>query len=106
LNNLCWWGSVYGYAEQVVDGPCQWAIDLASEDRVALKRDGRGLARALSGDVPGAIEDFETYVVWGRENGEPLDVLARQEDWIRRLEGGEDPAQVFDVETLEALKLE
>jgi tetratricopeptide (TPR) repeat protein len=112
-NNLCWWGSLYGFEERVVDGACERAVDLANkagaadaEWYIATSRDGRGLARALTGDVPGAIEDFTFFVEWGRKYSQYLEYLPAREEWIERLEAGEGPAQIFDAETLEALKFQ
>jgi hypothetical protein len=34
--------------------------------------DSRGVARALIGDYPGAIKDFQRFLEWGSENGRPL----------------------------------
>lgn len=105
-NRLCWFGSIYDFAEQVVDSACQWGVELAGADRLAGNRDSRGLARALSGDVAGAIEDFAYFVEWLNENNPGAQHLETRETWIRRLEAGEDPREIFDAETLEALKHE
>ena len=62
-------------------------------------RDSRGLARALTGDYAGAIEDFEYYV---EHSGNDTSV-AKREAWIAELEAGRNP---FDDETLETLRYE
>ena len=100
---LCRWGSLFGYAPQVVNDACEQAVALAALDRLAGIRDSRGLARALSGDVAGAIADFTFYVEAG--TGSPSHIN-RREGWIKGLTAGEDPAQIFDAETLEVLKNE
>ena len=70
------------------------------EPRNGFYQDTRGLARALTGDTAGAIEDFRAFLEWGR--GQMTEeLLARRETWIRELEAGRDP---FDPETLEQLR--
>ncbi len=58
-NTLCWFGSLWGYATAVLDA-CERAVELAPEN--GDYHDSRGLARALTGDYEGAIEDFEFYI--------------------------------------------
>ncbi len=58
-NPLCWFGSIYRHAEQVLFA-CEKAVELATDEATYL--DSRGLARALTGDSQGAIEDFQAYV--------------------------------------------
>ncbi len=98
-HTLCRWGSLYGFAEQVVNGACQWAIAAATADQLAALRDSRGLARALTGDVAGAVADFKFYVQQVGGN-------ASHERWIERLAASEDPETIFNYETLEVLKNE
>ena len=68
---------------------------------VATARDSRGLARALTGDVAGAIEDFSFYA--DAVQPEPRCYNERTE-WIHRLEGGEVPALLFDDALLAELR--
>ncbi len=56
-NALCWNGTLLGYATKVMDA-CNFAVALASGNGGI--RDSGGLARALTGDTQGAIEDFQT----------------------------------------------
>lgn len=100
-NALCWFGSLWGYAADVIDA-CEQAVELAPDD--GWIRDSRGLARALTGDYPGAIEDFKFCVEWLKENGmyEQYDGAMR-EAWIAELEAGRNP---FDEDTLTALREE
>ncbi|WP_306558131.1 tetratricopeptide repeat protein [Nostoc sp. 'Peltigera malacea cyanobiont' DB3992] len=58
-NTLCWGGSLQKQAADVLPA-CDKAVALAPED--SRIRDSRGLARALTGDTQGAIEDFEAYI--------------------------------------------
>jgi WD40 repeat protein/tetratricopeptide (TPR) repeat protein len=66
-NHLCWQGSKHDYAQ---NNEISEDILSACEKAVALDpgntqiRDSRGLARMLSGDNTGAIEDFQAYIAW------------------------------------------
>ncbi|MFN2134685.1 MAG: hypothetical protein ACK2UK_01940, partial [Candidatus Promineifilaceae bacterium] len=51
----CWYGSLYGHTADVLFA-CEKAVELDGTD--AAYRDGRGLARALNGDLAGAADDF------------------------------------------------
>jgi hypothetical protein len=85
--NLCRNGSVRGFASDVLDGS---------------HHGSRGLARALNGDLSGAIEDFQTYITWAqREGKQPEESIAKHRQWIKVLETGESP---FDSATLETLR--
>lgn len=55
LNNLCWNASLWGLAEDVMFA-CETAVTMDPEH--GSYQDSRGLARALTGDFEGAIEDF------------------------------------------------
>ena len=66
-------------------------------------RDSRGLARALTGDVEGAKEDFRYFIDWLEENPR-LDSRKLQEqrrEWIEQLEAGDNP---FTPQKLEELR--
>jgi len=93
-NQLCWNGGLWGHAA-VVMAACEQAVALAPDDGGI--RDSRGLARALAGDVAGAIDDFEAFVAW---TGNDRDRAQRQ-DWIVALRSGESP---FTPELLEQLR--
>jgi hypothetical protein len=72
-----------------------------------LYRDSRGLARALTGDRQGAIEDFEAVVAYldnepGR-GGYSEAFVRRREEWIDGLKKGLDP---FNEKLLKALRTE
>ena len=60
-------------------------------------RDSRGLARALTGDVAGAIDDFEAFVAWTQNDRD----RAQRQDWIAALRAGENP---FTAEELRSLR--
>jgi tetratricopeptide (TPR) repeat protein len=94
-NNLCWFGSLEGYAAELMNA-CEQAVTLAPKNEWI--RDSRGLARALTGDTEGAIEDFEYYVA---ETDDPDELEAERGAWIADLKAGHNP---FDEETLQALR--
>lgn len=92
-NSVCWDGALAGLADSVFTA-CENAVHLAPED--ANARDSRGLARALTGNRKGAIEDFEFFVAHadpGRKRGE----IAQRRDWVNALKAGKNP---FDAGTL------
>jgi len=91
LANLCWFGSLRGYAN-VVMNICDRAVELAPT--APIMYDSRGLARALTGNYTGAIEDYEFYVeiLQAMEDSD----LAHQRAsmrmmWIEELEKGNNP---------------
>jgi hypothetical protein len=103
-NDICWVGSIAGFAATVqaaCDNAVQWA-DSAIRDQY---RDSRGLARALTGDKQGAVDDFESVVSYvKREPGVVSEtVLRRREEWIGALRKGDDP---FNAKLLEELRIE
>ena len=59
--------------------------------------DGRGLARALTGDIEGAIIDFQVYVEWTSNKEEKT----QRQEWIKALQAGENP---FTDELLKELR--
>jgi WD40 repeat protein len=94
-NNLCWQGSINGFAREVL--PAGERAVLLEPDSVMI-RDTRGLARALAGDRTGAIQDF-TFYVEHYEGDASLREQRRR--WIQELEAGQNP---FTAETLAALR--
>lgn len=58
-NSVCWNGAKMRHAEVVMEA-CNRAVELAPDNMSYI--DSRGLARALLGDIKGAIEDFETFI--------------------------------------------
>ncbi len=94
-NKLCWQGSVNKQAEKVMFA-CENAVQLAPDNGWIYN--SRGLARALTGDVDGAIEDFETFVQLAGNEEEK----AQRNGWIESLKKGENP---FPEEMLEGMAL-
>jgi non-specific serine/threonine protein kinase/serine/threonine-protein kinase len=86
LNAVCWWGSLAGHARLVLD-LCDAAVEASDDSNRPRIRDSRGLARALTGDVDGAIADFEAYMA------RPANVsgVAERRAWIEALRRGANP---------------
>ena len=96
-NQVCWWGSLTGFASTVLNA-CDKAVRISTQHPQIL--DSRGLARALTGDAVGAIEDFTAYVEWSKKNGLYEPYGKKREAWIAVLKRGENP---FDEATLAEL---
>jgi len=92
-NNLCWWGSLWGHATDVMEA-CETAVALEPENRKF--RDSRGLARALTGNIAGAIEDFQAFVDWTDDEERRL----KRQHWIDALRAGENPFTEEEIESL------
>ncbi|MBE2200574.1 MAG: hypothetical protein IAE79_18315 [Anaerolinea sp.] len=99
-NDLCWYGSLWGFAADVLFA-CDNAIALDASNASVL--DSRGLARALAGDVEGAIADFTAYVQSLRNAGVYEPGGDGREAWIAALRAGQNP---FTEELLAALREE
>ena len=117
-NALCWYGSLHGHAADVINY-CEKAVELQPESR-----DRRGLARALTGDIEGAIDDFQAFVDSFEKVQEFIDLIDKTEPqtdeqklqfqklkrlkklkrqrqgWIDALRAGENP---FTEEVLKSL---
>jgi len=94
LNEACWWGSLYGYAAELPK-ICELAVTL--DPKNADYRDSRGLIRALTGNIKGAIEDFQYYV----DRAVDEDKKKQRQGWINALLGGRNP---FTAEELKKLR--
>jgi tetratricopeptide (TPR) repeat protein len=94
LNNLCWSGCLWGHAAEVMNA-CEQAV--ATDPEHGGIQDSRGLARALTGDTEGAIEDFQAFILW-TDNEE---MKSQRQRWIDALNAGGNP---FTPEVLEKLR--
>jgi WD40 repeat protein len=92
-NSLCWWGSLLGHAADVMKA-CETAVKKDPEN--AIFRDSRGLARALTGDFVGAIEDFQAFVDWTANE----ERKAKRQRWIDALRAGDNPFIDEEIESL------
>lgn len=112
-STLCWRGSLAGEARTVLSA-CENAI--AEESEYGHHLLALGMARALSGDVSGAIGDFERYLDWQEEHQWSAqaafrsirlrvtsieDFGARVSGWVDALRAGANP---FTAEVLESLR--
>ena len=97
-HSLCWNGSLGGFATDVM-AACERAVALEPDH--GGFRDSRGVARALTEDYPGAINDFQQYLEWGPKNGESEKSIRQRQDWIRMLQANQNP---FNKELLELLQ--
>jgi WD40 repeat protein len=96
---LCRAGALWGQVKDVLES-CGQAVALAPSDGTV--HDSRGLARALTGDSTGAIDDFRAYIAWEQQREAPdTDAIAQREQWIADLQAGRKP---FDKATLDELK--
>ncbi|MBL8160978.1 MAG: hypothetical protein JNJ61_03265 [Anaerolineae bacterium] len=87
-NTVCWFGSLYGYADVVLSA-CERAVSLAPLNGSFV--DSRGLARALTGDIEGAISDFQYYADWSQVYGFFEPSGAQRAEWVVQLTAGENP---------------
>src|SRR5262249_57478965 len=78
-NDLCWFGSLEGFATDVM-AACERAVSLEPDHGDI--RDSRGVARALTEDYPGAINDFQQYLEWGPKNGASEERIRHPQHWI------------------------
>jgi WD40 repeat protein len=92
-NRLCWFGSIYGSASQVLFA-CDKALQAMPNDWSI--RDSRGLARALTGDTKGAIEDFEFFI-----DHTPLtERKTQRQRWVDALKQRQNPFTPAELATL------
>jgi len=92
-NSLCWDGSLRGYVKDVIFA-CDKAVILAPDN--ARIRDSRGVARALTGNNQGAIEDFEAFIA----STDNQDIRLQRQRWVKDLRVGKNP---FTDEELKSL---
>jgi len=86
-NQLCWNGSVWNRAAEVMFA-CERAVEMDEGSGDFGSIDSRGLARALTGNLEGALADFREVVDVAAFAD---DLLAQRKSWIARLEQGENP---------------
>lgn len=98
-NELCWWGSLHGRAKDVLFAGDE-AVKL-TEEKDGGYRDSRGLARALTGDTKGAIDDFEAYIAWAKDDKRNEKEIAKRREWIKALHEGKNP---FTPQVLQGLR--
>jgi hypothetical protein len=88
-NDICAEGSYVGFASQVMPA-CERALSLAPGDGSYV--DSRGFARARTGDLSDAADDFQYFVDWATTNSlYNEDIIQERRDWITKLRQGLDP---------------
>jgi tetratricopeptide (TPR) repeat protein len=92
-NNLCWFGSLHGQAAEVMFA-CENAVTLAPKNGDV--RDSRGIARALTGNTAGAIEDFQLYIKLSDSD----ERKKQRQGWIKDLKAGKNPFTKEEIERL------
>jgi hypothetical protein len=97
-DGLCWFGSLHGHAADVLYA-CENAVNLEPDFKAF--QDSRGLARALTGDLAGALADFLVALDSGALDNYSDDVKQRRQRWVEALKAGNNP---FTPEELEALR--
>ena len=92
-NGLCWQGSLKGLVDKVISA-CERAVILAPENEDF--RDSRGVARVLTGNRTGAIEDFQAFI----EQTDDAEERAQRQKWIFALHAGQNPLTSEELENL------
>ncbi|GBO55571.1 high-affnity carbon uptake protein Hat/HatR [Pseudanabaena sp. lw0831] len=101
-SNLCRAGSIAGQARETLSD-CEQAVELASPNNKDFYRDYRGLARAITGNIQGAIEDFQAYLKVQNASSNRYKIRQR---WVEELRAGKSPSEIFTKEVLEQLRTE
>ncbi|BBD61130.1 WD-40 repeat-containing protein [Nostoc sp. HK-01] len=92
-HTLCLQGSLRKQAQLVLFA-CEKAVTLAPND--GNIRDSRGLARALTGDIPGAITDFEAFIA----KTDSKESKAQRQRWVKELKAGQNPFSDAELKRL------
>jgi tetratricopeptide (TPR) repeat protein len=109
---LCWDGCLNGNADLVLPAG-EIAVEREPENLSFV--DTRGIARALTGDVQGAITDFETVVemkdryqdLWTKADlaDTSIDgVVQQRTNWLQSLRAGKPVEDVFTAEVFKNLR--
>ena len=78
---------------------CEKVVELSPDNGIAHQ--GRGLARALTGNFAGAVEDFTMYLEWAPKNKKSEEEIRLRQQWTEALKAHQNP---FDAETLQKLR--
>lgn len=97
-NTICWAGSLWGNATDFLPA-CDEAIAL--DPKNGAVSDSRGVARARTGDVAGAITDFQAFVAWTDD----AQKKAQRRAWIESLLKHENPFTSDEIAKLRAREL-
>jgi TonB family protein len=91
---LCWYGTLWEQAAEVL-WTCDHVVAVAQTQPWA--RDARGIARAMTGDTRGAIDDLSAFANWTMSDQERSERLA----WVASLRAGQNP---FTADVLASLR--
>jgi hypothetical protein len=58
------------------------------------------MARALTGDCSGAVEDFRRYLEWGPKNGQSEERIRQRQDRIQTLQANQHPVNADALKPL------
>ncbi|WP_246259694.1 WD40 domain-containing protein [Oxynema aestuarii] len=92
-NTLCRFGALQGRAAAVLFA-CETAVSLEAEN--AVYQDSRGLARALTGNIEGAIEDFQAFLDSINNNSAQF----WRKEWIYSLRNDKNPFTEQELQRL------
>jgi cytochrome c-type biogenesis protein CcmH/NrfG len=84
-NTLCRYGSLHTEAAEVIFA-CENAVTLAPKN--GNFRDSRGVARAMTGNTAGAIEDFQAFI---KSTDSSDEKKKQRQGWIDALNAGKNP---------------
>ena len=117
-NEVAWYGTLDKFADIVLPA-CSRAIDLAQDAMKSICCDTQGVAFAMTGKFPEAIEDLEATADWlrglekreleaktdeGKENAVAYKKMReKRQEWIEKLKSDQNP---FDDATLMSLRRE
>ncbi|MFN6441140.1 MAG: pentapeptide repeat-containing protein [Nostoc sp. DedSLP01] len=93
-NSICWVGCLHGYAKAALRFG-EKAVTLDPDNK--NYQDSRGLARVLTGDLVGGLEDFQAAVDSGTLD---YHVKQRRLSWIEALKSGNNPLTPEELEEL------
>lgn len=93
-NQFCGFGSLHNQAAKVMFA-CEKAVTLNPKSEKVLNN--RGIARALSGDLAGAIRDFQASLPITQND----EIKTRRRQWVEALRTGKNP---FTKEELSQLR--
>ena len=92
---LCWFGSLWEAATEVMHA-CEKAVELFPDNGIVHQ--GRGLARALTGNFAGAVEDFNMYLEWAPKNNQSEEDISLRQQWTEALKAHQKPLRCRDSE--------
>jgi len=92
-NYLCWYGALWGHAPEVLRA-CEQAV--AAEPKDAEYKDSRGVARALVGDMKGAVDDFQAFIAWTKNEKQ----RSRRQSWVQAIREGKNPFTPDEIKYL------